>query len=60
MSTADEIAARAERVNEAALDAERIYWLMVEDEDFGIDVVRALLRTCAEIREVSRELRANT
>jgi hypothetical protein len=49
MLGSDEIAAREERVNEAGLDAERIYWLIVEDEDLGVELVRAMLKLLAEI-----------
>jgi hypothetical protein len=59
MLGSDEIAAREERVNEAVLDAERIYWLIVEDEEFGIDLVRSFLRLSAEIRELQTHNRVS-
>jgi hypothetical protein len=41
---------RAERINEAGLDAERVYWLMVEDPGYGIELVREMLKLSATLR----------
>jgi hypothetical protein len=49
----DELAAREERINEAGLDAERVYRLIVEaPEEDAIAYLRSLLRMRAEISEV--------
>jgi hypothetical protein len=49
----DALAAREERLNEAGLDAEHVYRLIVEAaEEDAIEYVRALLRMRAEVTEV--------
>jgi hypothetical protein len=53
-------AAYSEAVNEAGLEAERVYDVLVEDREFGIEFVRSLLRlrkatqlTCENVRRIT-------
>jgi hypothetical protein len=49
----DELAAREERVNEAALEAEEIYHFILDaDEEDVLAYLRSLLRMRAEVSEV--------
>jgi hypothetical protein len=53
MSREDELAAREERVNEAGLGAEDLYWWIREaDPEEAVDYLRALLRMRREVTEV--------
>jgi hypothetical protein len=51
--TPEQLAARCERVNEAGLGAEDLYWWLVDaPQEDAIELLRALLRMRAEVREV--------
>jgi hypothetical protein len=54
MSASEAEAARAERINEAGLDAADVYEQLVADEDFGIEFVRDVLKLMAQVREIKR------
>jgi hypothetical protein len=53
MSREDELAAREERVNEAGLGAEDLYWWIHDaPQEDAIDYLRSLLRMRREVTEV--------
>jgi hypothetical protein len=53
MTPDEELAAREERVNEAGLEAEDVYWWIHDaPKEEAIDYLRALLRMRREVTEV--------
>jgi hypothetical protein len=56
----EDLAAREERVNEAGLEAEDLFWWLREaDPEEAIEYLRALLRMRAEVGEVLKAHRRN-